>query len=214
MFCRNVAELAALRKVLTLGGSVSITAPAGSDAKALSSELTLAGFVGAIASEEAGAVLVKATAPTFKAGAAAKFVPKPKASAAPATSAFSEKVTTWSAASAGGADDLIDEDSLLEGDSVPAASKAPKSDAGGCGPKRKACANCSCGRKEEEEKALMLEGAAADVAARPQAPINKSACGNCYKGDAFRCAGCPFLGKPAFKPGQEGEIMLSMADDL
>ena len=34
-------------------------------------------------------------------------------------------------------------------------------------------------------------------------------CGNrcCYKGDACRCGGCLFLGKPAFEPGQEKLII-------
>ena len=71
---------------------------------------------------------------------------------------------------------------------------------------RKACDDCTCGRKEreavdEEEKKT------ADL------PPPKSSCGNCAKGDAFRCAGCPYLGKPAFKEGEE-HLVLKLDDDV
>ena len=100
--------------------------------------------------------------------------------------------------------DLEDEDILLE--LAGPVSKPPTQTAGGCATKKRACANCSCGRREMEE---------AEDSGLPRPKVSdeelakmKSSCGNCHKGDAFRCAGCPFLGKPAYN---EGEVPLSSA---
>nr|KAF6285420.1 cytokine induced apoptosis inhibitor 1 [Myotis myotis] len=95
--------------------------------------------------------------------------------------------------------DLIDSDELLDPEDLkkpdPASLRAPSC---GEGKKRKACKNCTCGLAEELEK----ENSRAQTSSQP-----KSACGNCYLGDAFRCASCPYLGMPAFKPGEQ--VLLS-----
>ena len=128
-------------------------------------------------------------------------VPPPAAATAPPADALA----AWAAAAAShgtaSASDLIDEDAMLLDEDK---ERKVVSDCGtGDGAKRKACANCSCGLREELENE-------ADVANGKGAPA-KSACGNCAKGDAFRCAGCPHLGTPAFEEGTEGEVKLAPA---
>ncbi|XP_076763670.1 cytokine induced apoptosis inhibitor 1 [Xylocopa sonorina] len=87
-------------------------------------------------------------------------------------------------------EELIDENDLLDENDIlkPITSSLRVCSTTG---KRKACKDCSCGLAEElSGKATSQETA-------------KSSCGNCYLGDAFRCASCPYLGMPAFKPGEK-----------
>ncbi|TMW58345.1 hypothetical protein Poli38472_009904 [Pythium oligandrum] len=102
-------------------------------------------------------------------------------------------------------DDVIDEDTLL--DDTDEVLQAAKDDCEvGKDGKRRACKNCTCGRKDEEDKPVVSDAELTQMV---------SSCGNCFKGDAFRCGSCPFLGKPAFKPGME-KVMLNLddADDI
>ena len=104
-------------------------------------------------------------------------------------------------------DDLVDEDGLLENEAmkVEVASTSVNDDCElGAGGGRKACKDCSCGRAEEET----LSSASQPLRGSAQ-PGGASQCGSCYLGDAFRCSTCPFLGKPAFKPGDVVRLDLS-----
>ena len=62
----------------------------------------------------------------------------------------------------------------------------------------KPCDNCNCGKKEIYEGGIITE--------QLETGQIQSACGSCYLGDAFRCAGCPFRGKPAFEPGDKVKL--------
>jgi len=100
------------------------------------------------------------------------------------------------------AEELEDEDALLDESDlmIPSSTKRDDCEVEKDG-KKKACKNCTCGRKEELEN-------------NPE-PIPqevKSSCGNCYLGDAFRCSSCPYLGMPAFKPGEKVELSLDTVD--
>ena len=115
-------------------------------------------------------------------------------------------------------DETIDEDALLtEKDKA----KPTAKEGVGCPPTRKPCKDCTCGRKEEEEtkenatpKGTRTSAVVKmDLENDPNDETFKSACGNCALGDAFRCAGCPYLGQPAFKENDE-ENKVVMLDDL
>ena len=103
--------------------------------------------------------------------------------------------------------ELEDEEALLdESDLVVPATAAP----GDCSTRKKACKDCSCGRAEEEEAELV---AAITVVEKKRTVA--SSCGSCYLGDAFRCGSCPYLGMPAFKPGEQVQIAGNLlSDDL
>merc|ERR1712217_1016506 len=90
----------------------------------------------------------------------------------------------------------INEDELLG--EVPKPAGKGKSD---CSSQPKACANCTCGRKELEDKV-----GAEEAKMKLEHGTQRSSCGNCYLGDAFRCDGCPYRGLPAFKPGTKVEL--------
>jgi hypothetical protein len=109
-----------------------------------------------------------------------------------------------------GEEDLVDEDALLNETTETLVAKSE------CGPdssgKKRACKNCTCGLAEQENNAEGRERALKAMTTDDK--IKKaSGCGGCAKGDAFRCAGCPFLGMPAFEPGNE-KIVLGITDDI
>lgn len=94
-------------------------------------------------------------------------------------------------------DEIIDSDILLDEDDLKRPDQQSLRVCATTG-KRKACADCSCGLAEE------LRGETKETP--------KSSCGSCYLGDAFRCATCPYLGMPAFKPGEK--VVLDLKSDI
>ncbi|XP_040167918.1 anamorsin homolog [Anopheles arabiensis] len=92
-------------------------------------------------------------------------------------------------------EERIDDEELLDEDDKAKPTEESLRVCGTTG-KRKACKDCSCGLAEELD-------AEAKGKALTDTSAAKSSCGSCYLGDAFRCATCPYLGMPAFKPGEK-----------
>ena len=159
-------------------------------AEKLQSALTMAGFTNIVetpaAVEGATSSQMQCQKPNFEVGKSSKLKLN-----------FAKKVNkpdvskVWTLGDTNDDVEIIDSDALLGADDF----KRPdlsgvKTDCGTSkGGKKRACKGCTCGLKEE------LNG--------EPAPLQKSACGSCYLGDAFRCASCPYLGMPPFKAGDQ-----------
>jgi hypothetical protein len=213
-------ELHALAPLVKAGGALHVyVADAAEDKKnSMLMALMIGGFVetvDAAATAEAAFYPEFATVscfsskkPSFESGAAISLAKKTTTAASTTSSALPLKKWTVLAdefddTADDDDDDIIDEDTLL--DDTDEVLKAAQSDCGpGAGGKKRACKNCTCGLKDEEdaEKPLVSDKELSQMV---------SGCGNCFKGDAFRCGSCPFLGKPAFKPGME-KVLLNLDD--
>jgi len=196
------ATLGYFLKVLSPSGQITIVEPCEeSKLGSVKSRLVMAGYTDCQhpityqnKNAERECYLWRASKPKFEVGASRllSFAKKPVVEAPAATNGGGN---TWTL------DDLeddtvelIDEDTLL--DQADLVKPDPKS-LRVCGTtgKRKACKDCSCGLREE-----------LDAGKEPTTKSVTSSCGSCYLGDAFRCASCPYLGMPAFKPGQKIQL--------
>ncbi|XP_034472986.1 anamorsin homolog [Drosophila innubila] len=155
-------------------------------AASLLQEIKLSGFINC--SEDADAKTLTAEKPGYETGSSARLSFAKK----------SASVNVWKIS--GDDEELIDEEDLLDEEDKQKPDPAGLKVCSTTG-KRKACKNCSCGLADELESEKSTKAATENA---------KSSCGNCYLGDAFRCSTCPYLGMPAFKPGEK----VQLADNL
>jgi len=191
------------------------------------SDLTLTGF--SIVGNRDGALV--AQKPSFSTGATVSLKKSAASSSLPRRShdARASKQALWTFTSA--STPAIDPESLLTPEDRVRPVACEPSTNGGAPRRKKACKGCTCGLAEIEEeerrtgKIVMLdgteEGQATEVAASEKDRLTAvaktsskatSSCGSCFLGDAFRCASCPYLGLPAFKPGEKVEINFDSDD--
>ncbi|XP_058057217.1 anamorsin homolog [Anopheles bellator] len=182
----NAAIVTHLVKLLKPKGKAVFKDDAVTSAESARANLLLAGFINVVASENNVFVAEK---PSYEVGSASKlsFANKSKVAAVWKLDAGDDE-----------GEERIDDEELLDEEDKTKPTPESLRVCGTTG-KRKACKDCSCGLAEE------LDAEARGKAITDPAP--KSSCGSCYLGDAFRCATCPYLGMPAFKPGEK--IVLS-----
>eukprot|EP00948_MAST-09A_sp_MAST-9A-sp1_P001064 g1064.t1 len=217
------SDLDHLFNLLNEGGTLEIVL-SNSSAKLISSDdLVLAGFIDVEkkegANSETSVTKISGKKPEWKTGASKKLKSKKIKVQHNAESVWASLSTSNEMKLPGGNTDeqdqlLMDEDSLLESAaSIPTAKakgqQRTDNTEGGCATKRRACANCSCGRKEREEAEENGTKVTVDTEDKPA----ESACGSCYKGDAFRCATCPYRGMAPFKPGEKPKLLETKAKE-
>ncbi|RDA94080.1 hypothetical protein CP533_5311 [Ophiocordyceps camponoti-saundersi (nom. inval.)] len=117
-----------------------------------------------------------------------------------------------------GDDELVDENDLLSEEDRKRRPTIPAN----CQPekRRRPCKDCTCGlaakleAQDRERRAKAVQGLeelkldANDLNELDFTVKGKTgSCNNCSLGDAFRCSTCPYIGLPAFKPGEEVRIL-------
>ncbi|CAH1780159.1 unnamed protein product [Owenia fusiformis] len=198
-----LAEIARLLK--PSGRLIMDEAMEANSADKTSSILTMSGFIDISKEEKSNVKRFTAAKPSYEVGTSTQlklsFAVKPKTQD-PAPKVDTNVAKVWSLSANDMLDDdidIMDSDELLDEDDLkkpdPESLKAPA-----CGPNsasKKACKNCSCGFADE------LNGTSGQA---KKSTEQASACGSCYLGDAFRCSSCPYLGMPAFKPGEKIQL--------
>ncbi|XP_078365876.1 anamorsin homolog isoform X2 [Oculina patagonica] len=212
--------LAEIARILKPSGKLTLTEPTGSTGnlrppEKLASALKLAGFVNISVPKELSLTLdastvlkekfgdvttiqISACKPSFEVGTSSQLPLSFSSKPACKPKVKDENVAKIWTLSAQDIDDedidildsdtLLDEEDLLKPDPASLKSDCNTNKAG----KKKACKNCTCGLAEEIGQGK-----------KPEKKAVTSSCGSCYLGDAFRCASCPYLGMPAFKPGEK-----------
>jgi len=183
----NSDLLGQLVKLLAPGGKLIAVQTKQVDVK---TALILAGFTSVTdpVDVKGGLVSLTGTKPNHEVGASRLLsFAKPKAAPAPASVWTLEDMEDESV-------DLVDDNTLLDKEDLVKPDPASLRVCGTTG-KRKACKDCSCGLREE-----LADGK------EPTTKSVSSSCGSCYLGDAFRCGSCPYLGMPAFKPGEKIQL--------
>lgn len=205
----NVELLGLLTKLLKPGGQLSYiqSLEAGQDPTSLSSLLILSGLsssspptllqshpsqeatLAKLGLSQANLYLVTANKPNHEVGASrllsfAKPAPVLTPAPAPASVWTLDDLEDDSV-------ELMDDKTLLSEEDLIVPDPSSLRVCGTTG-KKKACKDCSCGLREELE-------AGNEVKKKDFT----SSCGSCYLGDAFRCGSCPYLGMPAFNPGDK-----------
>ncbi|KAF4587888.1 Anamorsin [Ophiocordyceps camponoti-floridani] len=114
--------------------------------------------------------------------------------------------------------ELVDENDLLTEEDRKRRPTIPTN----CQPekRRRPCKDCTCGlaaKLEAQDRDRRAKATAGLEALKLDAnDLNEldftvkgktGSCNNCSLGDAFRCSTCPYIGLPAFKPGDEVRIL-------
>ncbi|CAK7200973.1 electron carrier [Sporothrix eucalyptigena] len=118
-------------------------------------------------------------------------------------------------------EELVDEDSLLTAEERSRPPQQPPACNIDGQKRRKPCKDCTCGLAERLEEDDRERRSKADNDLKSVFKLNSNdlneldftvqgktgSCNSCSLGDAFRCSTCPYIGLPAFKPGEEVKIL-------